>query len=214
MSRILAIAWKDLRSTMRNGPALAMMLAAPLALSALLGFAFGGGSNFSISAAKVAVVDLDSVPVSNPPSSSIAATTGGQTIVGILRSPQLKDVMKVTEEPTAAAARKAVDDGKAEVAVIIPKGFTASVYDQSASPQPTAVELYENPTQQISGAIAQSVVDQALLEFNGARATAAAAAAVATANGRKPWRWCNGRRSSAAARRARTWASPGSCWPA
>ena len=182
MSRIFAIAWKDLRSTMRNGPALAMMLAAPLALSALLGFAFGGGSNFSISAAKVAVANLDSVPVS---SGAIAPPTpGGQTVVGILRSPQLKDVLTVSENPSAAAARKAVDDGKAGVAVIIPEGFTASVYDQSASPPPTAVELYQNPTQQIGGAIAQSVVDQALLDFNGARATAVAAAALAAANGR------------------------------
>ena len=45
MSRIRAIAWKDLRSTMRNVPALAMMLLAPLVLAALLGFAFGGGQS-------------------------------------------------------------------------------------------------------------------------------------------------------------------------
>ena len=50
MSKILAIAWKDLRSTMRNVPALAMMLLAPLALAGLLGFAFGGGDSFEIAA--------------------------------------------------------------------------------------------------------------------------------------------------------------------
>ena len=62
MRRIFAIAFKDLRSTYRNVPALAMMLAAPLALSALLGFAFGGGSGFSVAATKVAVVNLDKAP--------------------------------------------------------------------------------------------------------------------------------------------------------
>ena len=49
MSKILAIAWKDLRSTLRNVPALVMMLVAPLALAALLGFAFGGGERRSTS---------------------------------------------------------------------------------------------------------------------------------------------------------------------
>ena len=59
MIKILAIAWKDLRSTMRNVPALAMMLVAPLALAGLLGFAFGGGSDFSIAATKVVFADQD-----------------------------------------------------------------------------------------------------------------------------------------------------------
>ena len=69
MSRIFAIAFKDLRSTMRNLPALAMMLLAPLALAALLGFAFGGGQSFSIAATKVVVANADeglSGPVASP----------------------------------------------------------------------------------------------------------------------------------------------------
>ena len=45
MSRIVAIAWKDLRSTMRNVPALAMMLLAPLALAAAEGEAQQGGQS-------------------------------------------------------------------------------------------------------------------------------------------------------------------------
>ncbi len=57
--KILAIAWKDLRSTARNVPALVMMLVAPLALAALLGFAFGGGGGFEIAATKVVVANLD-----------------------------------------------------------------------------------------------------------------------------------------------------------
>ena len=40
MSKIWAIAWKDLRNRARDVPALAMMLVAPLALAGLLGFAF------------------------------------------------------------------------------------------------------------------------------------------------------------------------------
>ena len=59
MSRVAAIAWKDLRSTMRNVSALAMMLLAPLVLAALLGFAFGGGEDFSISPTEAVVANAD-----------------------------------------------------------------------------------------------------------------------------------------------------------
>ena len=56
MNRVLAIAFKDLRSTWRNVPALMMMLAAPLALSALLGFAFGAAGLFASSLSRNQVV--------------------------------------------------------------------------------------------------------------------------------------------------------------
>jgi ABC-2 type transport system permease protein len=170
MTKILAIAWKDLRSTARNMPALAMMLLAPLALAALLGFAFGGGNGFNIAATKVALANLDKAPAGT-------GRSAGGAITGILSSPGLKDVLAVGNKVGAAAARTAVDDGKDAVAVIIPADFSTVVY--GASPLATTrVELYENPTQQIGAAIVEGVVGQALLEFNGARAAAAGALAL------------------------------------
>ena len=176
MSRIVAIAWKDLRSTMRNVPALAMMLLAPLALAALLGFAFGGGQSFSISAVKVAVANTDAGaegPIQN----------AGAVVVGVLKSPGLKDIISVSDKPSAAAARASVDDGKTAAAVVIPADFSGVIVGTSSTAPKTAVEVYENPTQQFGGAITESVVGQALLSFNGARAAAAAAGGLATANG-------------------------------
>ena len=178
MSRILAIAWKDLRSTMRNVPALAMMLLAPLALAALLGFAFGGGQSFSISATKVAVANADTGA-----SGAGAAENAGAVVVGVLKSPDLSDVVAVSEKPSAAAARKSVDDGKAAAAVVIPADFSGALFATSPTAPKTAVEVYENPTQEIGGAITESIVGQALLGFNGARAAALAASGLATANG-------------------------------
>jgi ABC-2 type transport system permease protein len=175
VSRILAIAFKDLRSTFRNVPALVMMLAAPLALAALLGFAFGGGGNFSVSATKVAVVNLDTAPTA-------AQESIGATVLDILKSPGLKDILTVSEKGSAAAARASVDDGKDVVAVIIPPDLSSVIYSSSAGAA-TSVELYQNPTQGIGDAITHSVVGQALLAFNGARAAAVAAQGVATANG-------------------------------
>jgi ABC-2 type transport system permease protein len=178
VSRILAIAWKDLRSTMRNVPALAMMLLAPLALAALLGFAFGGGESFSISATKVAVANADTGA-----SGAGAAENAGAVVVGVLKSPDLSDVVAVSEKPSAAAARKSVDDGKAAAAVVIPADFSGALFATSPTAPKTAVEVYENPTQEIGGAITESIVGQALLGFNGARAAALAANGLATANG-------------------------------
>lgn len=179
MSRVLAIALKDLRSTYRNVPALVMMLAAPLALSALLGFAFGGGSSgFSVPATKVAVVNLD-----RGGGAPAQAPAAGAAIVDILKSPDLKDLLTVSGKPSAAAARTSVDDGKSVVAVVIPSDLSSVVYGPGTTAK-TAVELYQNPTQGTGDAITQSVVGQVLLTFNGARAAAIAAQGVATANGK------------------------------
>jgi ABC-type Na+ efflux pump permease subunit len=76
-----------------------------------------------------------------------------------------------------------VDDGKAAAAVIIPPDFSGVIVGTSSTAPKTSIEVYENPTQQIGGAITESVVGQALLGFNGARAAAFAASGLATANG-------------------------------
>ncbi len=238
MSRILAIAFKDLRSTSRNLPALAMMLAAPLALSALLGFAFGGSSGFSIAATKVAAVNLDRPPVAGAAGGQQARPAIGGIVAGILKSRDLKEILAVTTEPSAAAARRRVDDGTSAAAVIIPADLSRVLYGTSATAT-SAVELYENPTQTVGGAITQSVVGQSLLTFNGARAAALAAQSLATAGGnggsggrasrrrtpprrsstrarvaRAASRSRSGRPSSPAARSPRTSASPAWCSPA
>jgi ABC-2 type transport system permease protein len=182
VNRVLAIAFKDLRSTWRNVPALMMMLAAPLALSALLGFAFGGGNGgFSIAATKVAVVNLDKAPAASS-TAAPAQTSVGQTVAGIMKSKDLRDILKVTSKPTVAAARKSVDDGEDAVAVIIPADLSQAIFGTSTTTK-SAVELYQNPTQTVGAAITQSVVGQSLLAFNGARAAAVAAASLAQSAG-------------------------------
>jgi len=181
MKKIFAIAWKDLRSTARNMPALLMMLAAPLALAALLGFAFGGGNGFDIAATKVVVANLDK-------GATGAGQSAGAAIQSILTSKDLKDVLATSTATSAAAARKAVDDGTAAVAVIVPQDFSAVVFNAGpvdteaplgdAVASSSQVELYENPTSEIGGSIVEGVVGQVLADFNGARAAAAGAVAL------------------------------------
>jgi ABC-2 type transport system permease protein len=172
--KIVAIAWKDLRSTLRNRPALIMMLVAPLALAALLGFAFGGGGeSFDIAATKVAVTVEDR-------GTPAVATAAGCVVAAALESPDLNDILAVTRKQDAAAARKAVDDGDAAVAVIIPADFSEVVYGDDPAAT-TQVELYENPTSEIGGSIVEGVVGQVLADFNGARAAAVGAVALSSA---------------------------------
>ncbi len=178
MTKILAIAWKDLRSTFRNVPALVMMLAAPLALAALLGFAFGGGNGFDIAATKVVVANLDR-------GGAEAGQNAGAAIQSILTSKDLKDVLETSTKSSEAAARQAVDDGKAAVAVIVPEDFSAVVF--GSDPTATSrVELYENPTSEIGGSIVEGVVGQVLADFNGSRAAAAGAVALRSDAGGDP----------------------------
>ena len=172
--KVLAIAWKDLRSTLRNRPALVMMLVAPLALAALLGFAFGGGSGgFDIAATKVVVANLDK-------GGAGAGQSAGAAIQKVFTSTDLSDILAARTATSAEAARKAVDDGKAAVAVIIPADFTSVVYGNDAAAT-SQVELYENPTADIGGSIVEGVVGQVLADFNGARAAAAGAVALRSA---------------------------------
>ncbi len=175
MKKILAIAWKDLRSTLRNRPALVMMLVAPLGLAALLGFAFGGSGGFDIAATKIVVANLDK-------GGAEPGQNAGAAIQKILTSKDLSDVVATKTAMSADAARKAVDEGDAKVAVIIPEDFTSVVYgsDPAATSQ---VELYENPTAEIGGSIVEGVVGQVLADFNGARAAAAGAVALREAGG-------------------------------
>lgn len=179
MIQIAAIAWKDLRGTARNLPALAMMLLAPLALAALLGFAFGGGESFSISPIKVVVVNEDEGPL------TVAVDplpNAGDSVAGVLESSGLQDLLDVSKADSPATARTLVDEGTQAVAVIIPPTFSRSVYGTGSDGQ-AVVELYQDPTQGIGASIVESVVEQTLLTFNGARAAAAAATALAGQDG-------------------------------
>jgi ABC-2 type transport system permease protein len=161
-----------------------MMLIAPLALAFALGAAFGGASGFSIAATKTVVVNADA-------GAGAGAPAAGATIVSALASPGVADLLTISKVDTAAAARAAVDNGEAGVAVIIPEGLSAALMGgapgNSAGTAPASsavsVEVYKDPTLTIGPAIAQAVVDSVVQSLNGARATAAAAAQLGVSAG-------------------------------
>ena len=160
MRKSLAIALKDVRAFYRQPAALAMALLAPIALAAVLGAAFGG-SGFSLPKTQVSLADLD------------AGSSGlqvGRVITQALGSRGVSDLFTVSTVGSAAAARKAVDDNKADAAVIVPAGVSAAL--TSALGGHASVELYQNPTQQIGPAVVKGVVVQVVGTLIGGRAAA------------------------------------------
>ena len=166
--RAFIIAWKDLRRTFRSPAGLVMMLVAPLLLAFVLGSAFGSGDNFSIAAVKTVVVDLDQGAGAGMPAA-------GATLTAVLTSPDLKDLLSVTQVRTVDVARAAVDAGTADVAVIIPAELskTLAASGSSGSTSALQVQIYRDPAHTVGPSIVQAVVDSVVQSLNGARAAAA-----------------------------------------
>lgn len=165
MTRILVIAWKDVRQAYRNVAALALMFAAPLVLTTALVAAFGSGENFSISAVRTVVVNQDTTL---PGSASPGA---GSLIVAALKAPQLADVLTVTTASSPDVARQAVEKGEAAAAVIIPAGLTSALGSQGP-PGKSIVTIYKDPTLTVGPGIVSAVVQSVADTLNGARAAA------------------------------------------
>ncbi|NLV71790.1 MAG: ABC transporter permease [Actinobacteria bacterium] len=173
MLRVLNIAWKDVRHVYRDIAVLVMMFAAPLALAGALGAAFGSGDNFSIAAVKTVVVDQDEGAGAGVPAA-------GATLTASLTGPDMADLLVVTQMDDPEAARAAVDDSEAAVAVIIPSNLSSAL--MSAGPGdgpagPTAdIQLYKDPALSVGPSIVAAVTESVIQSLNGARAAGATAA--------------------------------------
>jgi ABC-2 type transport system permease protein len=106
----MRLAWvltrKDLLQTMRDKLSFVFILLMPLIFTLFFGLLFGGGSQ------KLPLVVSDA--------------DGAAAAKQLTAALQKSDVVKVTEEP-APEAERAVDDGKAAAALLIPKGYSADL---------------------------------------------------------------------------------------
>ncbi|MBC9713889.1 ABC transporter permease [Streptomyces sp. TRM66268-LWL] len=165
MRTVLAIAAKDLRQRLRDRSAWVIVFVAPLLISGLMALSFADSADFS---AKVGVVDLDRGP----------AAAG---LAQVMKSPELARTVQVVAYESEAAARRAVDDGKAaQVVIVVPEGFTAAV-GGSGRPQPVAV--LENADYPLQAQLARAVTESYVAQVNAARlsvGTAVAAGAPAS----------------------------------
>jgi ABC-2 type transport system permease protein len=107
-SAVATVAAKDLRRRMRDRSALVLGFLAPMAIAAVMSFAFGGSEDFAITAA---VVDGDR----------------GAAAAGFRAMLDETGIVTVVAARDEAAAHSALDGGGADVAFVLPPGLSAAV---------------------------------------------------------------------------------------
>ena len=157
MKKILIIAWKDLRLTLRDPGALLVMLVAPLALTLAIAFAFGTGGSSGIQKIEVALVNHDSGKV-------------GTYLVEAYQADELSDLLNPVVLQDEQEARKLVEQGNAAAAVIIPADFSNAIFRNSVQSK-TNVDIFSDPARPIGAAVIQTITEQILARMNSARAS-------------------------------------------
>lgn len=148
--KVLDIALKDLLRSARSFSVWVFGLAVPLLTSGVFFFAFSGlgDGGFDLPLTRVVVVNLDS-PVSG--------FSAGQLLTKFLNSDDFREILAVSEVADTATARSAVDQQKAEAAVILPADLTTALVQPGGQ---AVVELYQDPTLTLGPGIVSGIIGQ------------------------------------------------------
>jgi ABC-2 type transport system permease protein len=152
------IAAKDLRGAVRSRFFIGMAVLVPLLVTALFFFAFGGrvreiGRGPGMAPIRTVVVNEDT-----------GGLRLGQLVAGILTGPQLHEVVNGLESMDTTQAKLTLRRGRADVAVVIPPGFSAAVADSASRAE---VVLLADPVKTIGPAVVQAVLQRLLDGFSG-----------------------------------------------
>jgi ABC-2 type transport system permease protein len=165
--KALDLAFKDLLRAFRSVSFLAFGLIVPLLVSGLFYFAFRGlamgDGGWTLPPTTVQLVNLDA------PSQEAGDLRGGALLAEVLRSESLAELLQVTEAPDPDTARAAVDRQRADVAVIIPVGFTQALLQPEGQAR---VEVYHDPTLTLGPGLVTGIVQQFVDGFAGAKIAA------------------------------------------
>lgn len=150
MSPVLVIAAKDLRQRFRDRSAIVLGFVAPLAIAALMSFAFRGTESFHIT---VGIVDRDHGAIATAFSS-------------FMRSPDLKDVVTVRVFADEASASARVHSGALAAAVVIPAGFSAAA---TTGTGPAQLDVLTSTNSQLGAEVTQSLAGSFVNQVNADR---------------------------------------------
>ena len=139
MGAALSIAAKDLRQKLRDRSAIILTVVAPFALAATFSLMIPATDTFK---ARYAIVNLDGGPVAQ---ALVDGPLAGLSAAGVT----LRTV------PDAEAARKAVQDGTDDAAIIIPAGFSAAVQSGGAS----SLQVIGSANRTLATQVAVSVIE-------------------------------------------------------
>jgi len=154
--KILDIAFKDMTRSFRSVFAIGMMVVAPLMLTGLIYFAFGGASKGtpSMPAVKVGFVNLDALPADTQLSVPL-----GENIRSMFFDESVKSWITASDYSSEASVRTALDNQEIGVAVIVPQNFTESFLSGDKDVQ---VLVVSDPTLSIGPAVVQNMVSSML----------------------------------------------------
>lgn len=163
--KALDIALKDLRHALRSANGLVFMFGLPLMVTGMFYLMFGNAAHsgeFDLQPVRVVVANQDrGGPRLQAGSGSlpegVEANTLSQLVVAVLQSQELDDLLDVSLAPDAQAARQAVDSQQAQVAVIIPAGFSRQFADLNSQ---ATVEIYQDPTLTIGPSIVRAILSR------------------------------------------------------
>ncbi len=190
--KLIDIALKDMLRSFRSLFAVGMMIVAPLLITGLIYFAFGGirSEQPDIATIHVGLVNAD-VPSADVPSANVPFNLG-QMLVDVFTDAGVADLMTARVYPDVATARAALERQEIDVAVLIPTGLSAAVLSGEPSPN-TAVVILHDPAlslaPQVVGSMVTSLLDgvaggriaiQVIQERHAARGLALAPAQIST----------------------------------
>jgi len=150
--KIIDIAFKDLLRSLRSMFLIGMTLLAPLLVTGLIFFAFGGLSSgegsTDLPAVTVGIVNLDQAPAGAP-------VAVGDSLYGMFTDPSVASWLTAVEFSDQATARAALDRQEIGAAVIVPENFSASILSGKTS-QP--IRVLQDPTLTIGPMVVQNMV--------------------------------------------------------
>lgn len=151
MSKIWAIVWKDLLSTLRDPAALGMLLLTPFLITLVMTFAFGRQGGSALRDIPLHVVNHD------------RGELGARLVEGLM-SDELVGLLEPVLSHDEAASRADVDDDRLTAVVIVPADFSERVL---AGPgKPVSIEIYANPGREVSSSVVRGVVEQFVAAVN------------------------------------------------
>lgn len=150
--KIIDIALNDLLRSMRSAFTIGMAVIAPLMLTGLIYFAFGGmsGGDVSLTPIKVGVVNADQLPAD-----AVLTAPIGENIRSMFFDESVQSWIMASDYPDEASARTAVDKQEIGVAVIIPADFTERYLSGDKDRQ---VVIVSDPTLSIGPAVVEDMV--------------------------------------------------------
>lgn len=149
LARVWAVADKEMRYVLRDPRSLGVSLLLPVALLALFAYAI----NFDVKRIALAVYDPDRTPESRDLAQSLTAT----------------DYFRVTQTlPEMDEAERALADGTAQVALIIPRGFAADL----AAGREVSIQSIINGSDSLTASVSLSYLEAMIQDWTQRRLSA------------------------------------------